>query len=273
MSDVASASCDLVFSGQNIEHLWPGEAAGFLAESARVLRSGGHLVVDSPNRALTAALNWSHPEHTVELTVEEITQLLNLSGFDVMKCAGLWLCRDPRTGRVLPFDANAPESEWTVTERLIAALDTPGNAFLWWVEARRNDRPPDQSTIADMLANIFREHWPERVQRLIVAQGRSCEPRDDGVWITASAGEAGLVFFGPSMPLRAGCYRCSFQLRSTSTADGPYAECEVTTGANTNSSRRSQQAAYRNVFIQIRPVDAYAFADESPIVALLRCSV
>jgi hypothetical protein len=38
-------------------------------------------------------------------------------------------------------------------------------------------------------------------------------------------------------------------------------------------SRRSQQAAYRDVFIQIRPVDADAFADEPPIVALLRCSV
>ncbi|WP_457302600.1 methyltransferase domain-containing protein, partial [Phyllobacterium sp. P5_D12] len=68
MSGVDDASCDLVFSGQNLEHLWPEEVSGFLLEGARVLKPGGHVVIDSPNRLLTAPLNWSHPEHTIELT-------------------------------------------------------------------------------------------------------------------------------------------------------------------------------------------------------------
>ncbi|MDA8049333.1 MAG: methyltransferase domain-containing protein [Rhodospirillales bacterium] len=74
MTDIADRSCDLVFSGQNIERLWPDEIAGFLLESARVLRPCGHLVIDSPSRTLTAALNWSHPEHTIELNLQEIAR-------------------------------------------------------------------------------------------------------------------------------------------------------------------------------------------------------
>jgi hypothetical protein len=50
-----SGTVDLVFSGQNIEHLWPEQVVAFLVESNRVLRSEGWLVVDSPNRNLTEA--------------------------------------------------------------------------------------------------------------------------------------------------------------------------------------------------------------------------
>ena len=82
MSEVGNASCDLVFSGQNLEHLWPDEVSGFLLEAARVLRPGGHLVVDSPNRLLTAPLNWSHPEHTIELTLAEVAKMRGVSPED-----------------------------------------------------------------------------------------------------------------------------------------------------------------------------------------------
>src|SRR5215211_384359 len=125
MSDVATASCDLVFSGQNIEHLWPDEVVGFLAESARVLCSGGHLVIDSPNRAVTAPMNYSHSEHTVELTVDEIEEVVTLAGFEATKIAGIWLCQDPRTGRILPFNSNEPDADWSNTERLVAAYELP----------------------------------------------------------------------------------------------------------------------------------------------------
>ncbi len=64
--EVASGSVDFVFSGQNIEHLWPDQVAGFLLESHRVLAPGGWIVIDSPNRELTHPLVWTHPEHTVE---------------------------------------------------------------------------------------------------------------------------------------------------------------------------------------------------------------
>lgn len=67
MRALSDGSADVLFSGQNIEHLWPHDIAAFLLESHRVLETGGLLVVDSPNRRITSRLGWSHPEHTIEL--------------------------------------------------------------------------------------------------------------------------------------------------------------------------------------------------------------
>lgn len=230
MSDVADASCDLVFSGQNVEHLWPDEVAGFLMEAARVTAPGGYLVMDSPNRTLTAALNWSHPEHTIELTHEEAAHLFHLAGFDVTKAAGLWLCRDPRTGRLLPFDPNAPETDWTVTERLIVAQPSPEHAFLWWIEGRRATRSPDQAAINAMTDRLFRQHWPERLQRLIAAPTWQSDLRKDGEWLIVPEGRDGVVFFGPYAPLKAGRYRCTFRFQSAAASARSIAVCDVTRG-------------------------------------------
>lgn len=227
MTAVADGSCDLVFSGQNIEHLWPDETAGFLAESARVLRPGGHLVIDSPNRTMTAALNWSHPEHTIELTLAEITSLVQLAGLTPTKAVGLWLCQDPRSGRVLPFDPNAADAEWQLTDRLVSAAMYPEQSFIWWLEADRTTRAPDRDAIAAALDSIFRTHWPERVGRLAVPEGRPREQRRDGEWVRAAPGVAGPVFFGPSMPLRAGAYRVAFRLDPDPALEEPYALCDV----------------------------------------------
>ena len=175
MSDVPDASCDLVFSGQNLEHLWPEEVAGFVLEAARVLKPGGHLVMDSPNRHVTRLLNWSHSEHTIELTETEAQELARLAGFDVTVTRGIWLCRDSRSGEVLPFDPNAPHPGWSVPERLIAAHDRPEDSFIWWVEAVRSDRAPDAPAVRALMSDLFRQHWPERVQRLLAAPGHAVE--------------------------------------------------------------------------------------------------
>jgi hypothetical protein len=100
------------------------------------LKQGGHLVLDSPNRSLTTPLNWSHPEHTIELTLAEITALMRVAGFNITATRGIWLCRDARTGAVLPFDPNQPTPGWSITERLIVARDRPDDSFIWWVGGR-----------------------------------------------------------------------------------------------------------------------------------------
>ncbi|MDL2410615.1 methyltransferase domain-containing protein [Rhizobium calliandrae] len=227
MSAVKSASCDLVFSGQNLEHLWPEEVSGFILEAARVLRSGGHLVVDSPNRLLTAPLNWSHPEHTIELTIEEVTALMRLAGFEITAAYGIWLCRDSRTGEVLPFDPNQPTPGWSIIERLIIARDRPDDSFIWWVEGVRSDRTPDAAATHSMMADLFRSHWPERVQRLVVPAGRELRQSSEGEWIEACAGEVGIVMHGPYMPLRAGRYRVTWQIQSPASTELPIAICDV----------------------------------------------
>jgi SAM-dependent methyltransferase len=242
MSGVATASCDLVFSGQNIEHLWPAEVVAFLVEAARVTRPGGHLVIDSPNRTLTAAMNYSMAEHTFELTVDEIRQAVTMAGFDETKVAGIWLCRDPRTGRVLPFDSNQPDVDWSVTERLVAAGDHPNDSFIWWLEARRTARTPELATLRTRINGIFANAWPERIQRLIPYPGRDVERRGGVDWIIASPGEAGFAMYGPYMPLRPGRYRCKFFLASeAATGDGrPLAVCDVVGGPDTTTLARGE---------------------------------
>jgi SAM-dependent methyltransferase len=251
MVGVQSASCDLVISGQNIEHLWPDEVAGFMIEAARVLRPGGTLCVDSPNRTITAPLVWSHPEHTVELTAPEMRRLFELAGFEVTKEAGLWLCQDDHTGRMLPFDANTPDSDWSVAERLISARDKPEQSFLWWLEGRRTNQEPDRKAIFAATAEIFDRAWPERTQRLLVPPGRTTEQRADGEWVIAAPGAGGVVFYGPYMPLRPGHYRVTFELIEDVGATGAYAQVDIMTGAETILAQQVVSAGSNQVTLEV----------------------
>jgi SAM-dependent methyltransferase len=230
MSAVPDGGCDLVFSGQNLEHLWPDEVAGFALEAARVLRPGGHLVFDSPNRLVTAPLNWGHPEHTIELTPAEACELARLAGFDVASVRGIWLCRDARSGEMLPFDPNVAAPGWSVTERLLVARDQPDNSFIWWIEAVRSDRAPAREAVHALMERLFREHWPERVQRLMVPPGHALQPSPDGDWIVVEPGRGGIAMFGPYMPLRAGRHRVTWQMSTPQASPGPVAVCEVMAG-------------------------------------------
>ena len=237
MSEVDDESCDLVFSGENLEHLWPDEVAGFALEAARVLRPGGHLVIDSPNRLVTASLNWSHPEHTIELTPAEACELVRLAGFDVVSVQGIWLCRDPRSGGMLPFDPNCEAPGWSATERVLVARDRPDESFIWWIEAARSDRAPSADAVHALMAGLFREHWPERVQRLQVPQRHLTQPSQDGDWIGVAAGQDGIAMFGPYLPLRAGRHRVTWQLQAPGMSPRPVAVCEVMAGAGTILAR------------------------------------
>ncbi|MBB3149460.1 SAM-dependent methyltransferase [Phyllobacterium trifolii] len=257
MSAVENASCDLVFSGQNLEHLWPEEVSGFLLEAARVLRPGGHLVVDSPNRLLTAPLNWSHPEHTIELTLDEVTALMRLAGFEITASYGVWLCRDPRTGEVLPFDPNQPTPGWSVTERLIIARDRPEESFIWWIEGVRRDRTPNAAATHAMMAELFAKHWPERVQRLVVPAGRRLQQSLQGEWVEAAAGEGGIVIYGPYMPLRAGRHRVTWQLQPADGTHSPMsAVCDVMVdGIAEPIARHEVQAGESHVSLEFNLTD------------------
>lgn len=135
MRDVATNSVDLVFAGQTVEHLWHEELAGFFIESARVLKSGGRLLFDSPNRVISNALKWNHPEHTIELTPDDAKQLARLAGFDVQKCAGHWLCRDDV--EFLPLT----EIDATAERRIAEGATSPEDCFSWWIEAIRTVKP------------------------------------------------------------------------------------------------------------------------------------
>lgn len=215
MRGVQSEECELVFSGQNLEHLWPEEVVGFLLESWRVLKPDGWLVIDSPNRNVTEVLNWSHPEHTVELTPSEIQHLVQLAGFDVASIRGIWVCRDGETGRVLNLDPNINDEKFPTIERCVSAIADPENSLLWWIEARKSLRPPQSERLTGEMNRIFEKAWPERMSRFVSHIGKR---NSDGTGVSTSQGEAGAAVFGPYMPLRAGLYSAFFEVTHLSAA-------------------------------------------------------
>lgn len=202
MEAVADGSADVLFSGQNIEHLWPDDIANFLLESHRVLEPGGLLVVDSPNRRLTHLLNWSHPEHTIELEPQEARELLELAGFDVQREAGIWLCEAPDTREVLAFDEMTAAGRWPIRRRVDEARPQPEHAFIWWTEARRSQRAPRADELRRRIAQIDALAWPERLNRLLTIVGKPIQ-RDGATWFD-SEGREGALVYGPYTALPPG---------------------------------------------------------------------
>jgi len=213
MRDIPDASADLLFSGQNLEHLWVEEIVGFLLESHRVLKDGGLLVVDSPNRLVTAKLGWSHPEHTIELTPEEMRELLMLAGFELEHQHGIWLSADPASGTVLPFEEMRTDGPWPLAKRASTAYQELDASFIWWMQARKSNRTPQAAALRRRVADIFVLAWPERINRLKTLIGHETE-HQGRLWLD-SGGRDGVLAFGPYMPLPAGSYAVSFSLRFT----------------------------------------------------------
>jgi SAM-dependent methyltransferase len=98
-------SIDLVFSGQSIEHVSRGDAAVVVEEVARVLRPGGHFVLDTPNGPVCRlqSPDFIDPDHEHEYALAELDDLLAGAGLTVVERKGLNLGhRSVAAGR---FDA------------------------------------------------------------------------------------------------------------------------------------------------------------------------
>ena len=201
---VGTGSVDLVFSGQNIEHLWPEQTVAFLVESNRVLRDDGLLVVDSPNRALTEAYQWSMGEHTIELEPSEAVTVLGLAGFAVERMKGLWLCRE--AGRLLPLDPTpAMWGPGGYARRVAMATAHPEDSFIWWAEARKVGRP-DPAGLRRAINGIFESAWDERVARVRPMGGTEILLADGSPGVVMPRGAEGYALAGPYMALPPGAY-------------------------------------------------------------------
>jgi SAM-dependent methyltransferase len=210
VATVSSGDIDLVFSGQNIEHLWPEQVVAFLLESHRVLRTGGWLIVDSPNRDFTEPYRWSMGEHTVEFTVDETIELFELAGFTVEHMKGVWLCRD-RDG-MLPLEPS-PESEARVPvlRRFALAADHPHDSFIWWAEARKAGEP-DAEKLLKRILDIYEDVWPERASRLNPLEGEPALLPDGRPGVVMAAGTPGYAMIGPFMAVTAGSYEFAVEV-------------------------------------------------------------
>lgn len=212
MSDVSTGVADILISGQNIEHLWDEDVAGFLAEAYRVLKPGGIMVIDSPNRAVTEIYGGAHPEHMVELTVPEAVALFSAAGFDVRRLDGLLLCRDPRSGEPLPIEGLSETSEPSLVFRSIAGLDDAENAYLWWMELIRTDRAPDPERVRKIISKYWAIGWPERMNRLVTGIGAAYVSADGRQAWKSEPEQSGPLCFGPYAPLKAGRYRTTLNV-------------------------------------------------------------
>lgn len=212
MSDIEDRFADIVFSGQNIEHLWKEEVVGFLMEAHRIIKPGGLLVIDSPNRDITAAYNIPHPEHMVELTPKEATELLTLAGFDVEAVKGILLARDTVTGQLIPYTTADDTPPWSLVERCVSAINYPESSYIWWIHARRSTRVPDRQAIEALLDACWATGWPERMQRMQSNIGTMVTEGTE-TFVHAPADVSGAVIYGPYAPIKPGTYVATIRLR------------------------------------------------------------
>lgn len=84
------ASVDLVYSGQSIEHVTPGDGKLVLGEVARILTPGGHVAIDTPNARVTRMqqADFIDPDHKVEYQLDELRQLVEGAGLEIEDCKG-----------------------------------------------------------------------------------------------------------------------------------------------------------------------------------------
>lgn len=102
LSAIPSASVDLVFSGESIEHVTRDECEQVLAECRRVLKPTGSLCFDTPNRAITRLQVgdnlFINPDHKHEYTHAEMVDAIRRNGLEVVEQKGITWCPSARTG-------------------------------------------------------------------------------------------------------------------------------------------------------------------------------
>lgn len=206
MTDVGTGSVDLLISGQNIEHLYYEDIVGFLSEANRVVRDGGYICIDSPNRVIS---DGTQPQHVLELSVPEAIDLVEAAGFSIVDVHGIWSCAD---GVRRFSDPNILSGN--IGLRCAAAENDPHGSFIWWIVATKTTSPsPDLETVVErIVARSFRPFVATRFRKRI---GRVHSIEGTELIVEISEQEKGFVFYGPFVPLRAGKYRAEFDVKFT----------------------------------------------------------
>jgi hypothetical protein len=136
-----------------IEHLRAEEITDFLAEAHRSYDrwrpcTGHSESANHPSARVGA------PEHTLEFTVDEISELLELAGFTELRIRGVLLRHDPQRHALLPLEAEG-DDDWSWTRLPSAAEPRPDPSFTWWAEAMQADREPDIEVLQPRVRESF----------------------------------------------------------------------------------------------------------------------
>ena len=240
MAPVADGSIDMVFAGQVIEHLWAEDVAAFLLESHRVLRPGGLIVMDSPNRSMTEAIRWRQPEHTVEFSVDEVRSMLSFAGFEIEELRGVLLTHDRDTHTLLALEDE--RMDWEQRARLGA--ERPEDSFVWWVVARRSERNCDEAALYELAGRVMDQFRARRLGDPTVSLPMT-RARDIAPHVSAPAGFSGLLLHGPSFPLESGTWEAAVLLRR----DDPGAATELPVASVSVVSQGGERHARRDVHL------------------------
>lgn len=204
MVGVPTGAVDILFSGQNVEHLYLEDLEKFFHEANRVVRHKGHLCIDSPNRAVSQELGYAQPQHVLELSVQDAIDLVEASGFEVVSVRGIWSCTDGVRHHV-----NVTDLVGDVDARLLSARDNPLSSFIWWIVAQKTG--PVTSALPGTVERIVtRSFQPFVLSRFRKLGGSVHQAEGTDVTIRLSPSDRGYIFYGPYVPLRAGDYRVSF---------------------------------------------------------------
>jgi SAM-dependent methyltransferase len=263
MTDVESASVDLLFSGQNLEHLFYADIQGFLKEASRVVKPGGYLCVDSPNRLVTEELGYIQPQHVLEFTREDVLRLVEAAGFETVETFGIWSCE--RNGRQFG-DVTTISDDYR--ERAERARNDPDNSFIWWVVARKAAEPrTDLPQVVDSL--LVSRFTPFVASRFKKGLGEVVAIEGTDTILRIGPDLHGPVFYGPYVPLQPGSYLAQVMVKFQS------AEGAISTSVTANAGQRSLVHQYvdaRNVgewtTIELHfDIDEYAEGVETPVLA------
>jgi SAM-dependent methyltransferase len=108
LSRIPTESVDLVWSGQSIEHLSEEDGDLMLQEASRILKPGGSLYLDTPNRIITrihtatVGGGFIHPEHKLEYYPVQLRLKLRRAGFRIEREHGV--CQMRSTYATKAFD-------------------------------------------------------------------------------------------------------------------------------------------------------------------------
>ncbi len=212
MSDIESNSIDLLFSGQNIEHLSANVLLGFLQESNRVLKTNGYLIIDSPNRKVTQPNRYVQPEHTLELTDDEIVDLLKLAGFSIESLNGIWDCNFSNLNSYNSTAISVPAAKGDLNKRIKNAYENPSDSFIWWVVAKKKGAFNEK--IEWKIEDIYLKDFPGFVRSRFSNQiGKLYSAGGTETLIATTESDYGYVLYGPYIPILPGKYVVFFRYK------------------------------------------------------------
>jgi len=116
------------------------------------------LVIDSPNRKITQANRYIQPEHTLELTDDEIVDLLICAGFCLDSVKGIWNCRRTKLASNDEVDISVPVNSSTLIRRKEAAIKDPSGSFIWWAVAKKKNAV--DSGLRQKVEDIYFKDFP-----------------------------------------------------------------------------------------------------------------